>query len=45
MVTAKALIRAGLVKLTGTKPLRGQDVPDQLELACKSTAERQEKSH
>lgn len=32
MGTAKALIGAGLVRVTRTKPMRGQDVPDRLEL-------------
>jgi hypothetical protein len=40
MVTAKALIRAGLVNVTRTKPLRGKDIPDQLELACNPTDDR-----
>lgn len=33
MGTAKALIAAGLVIATRTKQMRGQDVPDRLELA------------
>jgi hypothetical protein len=33
MGTAKALIAAGLVRVTRTKPMRGHDVPDRLELA------------
>ncbi|XLY90464.1 hypothetical protein ACK8QS_22605 (plasmid) [Ectopseudomonas mendocina] len=32
MGTAKALIAGGLVRATRTKPMRGQDVPDRLEL-------------
>lgn len=40
MVTVKALVRAGLVNVTRTKPLRGQDVPDQVELASKPTVGR-----
>lgn len=32
MGTAKALIAAGLVRVTRTKPMRGHDVPDRLEL-------------
>lgn len=33
MGTAKALIAAGLVRVARTKPMRGRDVPDRLELA------------
>jgi hypothetical protein len=33
MGTAKSLIAAGLVHATRTKPMRGKDVPDRLELA------------
>jgi len=32
MGTAKALVDAGLVHVSRTKPLRGKDVPDRLEL-------------
>lgn len=40
MVTAKALISAGLVNVTRTKLLRGKDVPDQLELVSASVDQK-----
>lgn len=38
MGTAKALIAAGLVTATRTKSLRGEDVPDRIELVGETTS-------
>lgn len=40
MGTAKALIAAGLVRASRTKNLRGNEVPDQLELCESAGTER-----